>query len=112
MKNFGRRMKLTAHFGINDIKKKQTKEEIFKPSSNSKWLTKDTHHTIKNFIDVTSKDFVSEKSKRKQILKSNLTLDEWKVLSELAARNDIIMSNGERGGAVVIQHVKDYIKEA
>ena len=46
------------------------------------------------------------------MIKSILTLDERKALSELAASNDIIISNADKGGAAVIQDVKDYIKEA
>lgn len=68
------------------------------------------HH--KTFIDLTSKDSVVEKIKHKKILNPNLTWDERKALSELAALNDIITSNAENGGAVVIQDVKEYIKEA
>ena len=50
---FYRKIKLPAHFGPNDASKKQEEEDIFKPSSNKNWLTKSTHHTIKNFIDLT-----------------------------------------------------------
>ena len=46
------------------------------------------------------------------MIKSILTLDERKALSELAASNDIIISNTDKGGAAVIRDVKDYIKVA
>ena len=37
---------------------------------------------------------------------------QWKALQESSKPNDIILNNTDKGGAVVIQDVKDYIKEA
>ena len=42
------------------------------------------------------------------MLKSNLILSERKALTEVTARNDVVI---EKCGAVFIQDVKDYIKE-
>ena len=43
---------------------------------------------------------------------SNLTTKERKVMQELQSRNDIVITNAEKGGAVVILDVEDYVKEA
>ena len=45
-------------------------------------------------------------------MENNLTKRERKTLKELADRNDIIITKANKGGAVVIIDVKDYIKEA
>ena len=41
----------------------------------------------------------------------NLAPKERKALHELSKRNDIIISNADKGSAVVIEAVKYYIKE-
>ena len=51
-----------------------------------------------------------EKSKQK-ILRSNLSLDKRKALSELAAQNNIVISNADKSGPMVIQ-LHFYLKEA
>ena len=45
-------------------------------------------------------------------MENNLTKRERKTLKELADRNDIIITKANKGGAVVIIDVEDYIKEA
>ena len=44
--------------------------------------------------------------------KSNLTKEEKEALKDLQSHDDIIITNADKGGAVVIQDVTDYIKEA
>ena len=44
--------------------------------------------------------------------KQNLTQGEKKAMASLKDREDIIISKADKGGAVVIQNVDDYIKEA
>ena len=43
---------------------------------------------------------------------TNLTKQEKLALKELSKRDDVIFCNADKGGAVVIWDVKDYIKEA
>ena len=43
---------------------------------------------------------------------NNLTKGQKKALKELADRNDIIITKADKGGAVVIIDVDDYVKEA
>ena len=106
-------MKLSAHFLPNDANKKQIEEDIFKTPSYKNWLPKNTHRTIETFIDFTSKEIDMEKLKCiNMTLKHNLTPTARKELYELPKRNVIIISNAAKGGTVVIQDVKDYIKEA
>ena len=43
---------------------------------------------------------------------NNLTKNERTSMKELSEREDIIITKVDKGGAVVIVNVKDYIKEA
>ena len=43
--------------------------------------------------------------------KPNLSKGEQKIIEELAKRKDIIISNADKGGTVVIMDVEKYIKE-
>ena len=44
--------------------------------------------------------------------KSNLSAGEQKAMEKLAKRKDIIITNADKGGAVVIINVEKYINEA
>ena len=44
--------------------------------------------------------------------KPNLSKGEQKAMEELAKRKDIIITNADKGGAVVIMDVEKYINEA
>ena len=45
-------------------------------------------------------------------LKTNLTYKEHAAMEELAKRKDLIITNADKGGAVVIMDTDRYIKEA
>ena len=42
---------------------------------------------------------------------SNLSVKEQKALQELQSRDDIVITEAEKGGAVVILDVEDYMKK-
>ena len=42
----------------------------------------------------------------------NLSVKEQKALQELQSSDDIVITEADKGGAVVILDVEDYIKEA
>ena len=42
--------------------------------------------------------------------KQNLSVEEEKALGELKSRDDIVITEADKGGAVVILDVEDYIK--
>ena len=44
--------------------------------------------------------------------KPNLTKGEQKAMEELAKRKDVIITNADKGGAVVIMDVEKYINKA
>ena len=93
--NFFRLIKLRAHF--KDINPKSPK---------------DTHHNVSTFIDLAQNDLNKEKKKKIKNPKPNLSKGEQKAMEELAKRKGIIITNAEKGGAVVIIDVEKYIKEA
>ena len=83
----------------------------FKSKSNRQWLPKDTHHSVTSFIEAVDKDLSHPKEKQ-EIERNNLTKDELLGLEPLKKRDDIIITKADKGGAVVIISLKDYIKEA
>ena len=45
-------------------------------------------------------------------LKSNFTHEEHNAMQELAKRKDLIITNADKGGAVVVMDTDSYIKES
>lgn len=119
MKNFNKELNkwLTLEQMIQT--KFKTRKNIFKPRSDKKWVPKNTHYIIEAFIKDTSKDIEIEKSKQKktnnltiQTQHNNLTIEERRTLNERKVRSDVIISNVDKGGAVVTRDIKKYIQEA
>lgn len=101
---------MRSHFGINSNPRN---EKIFN-KSNSLWEPKEVHHTVKTFIeDFTQQvnNSLQEQTNDKKQYK-NLNKNEDGALKDLMERTDIIICNADKGGAVVIMDVKDYIQEA
>ena len=61
---------------------------------------------------ITAIDHNIKNSLVKPFPKDNLAKSEREALKNLQQRDDIIITNAEKGGAVVIIYVQDYIKEA
>ena len=101
---------LKSHFGNG-----QAKTYLgYKPKSNKNWLPKDIHHSVKTFIESLKDDMNSTTTTNscQPHTRSNLTKGEIDSLYELKNRDDIIVTKADKGGAVVIMNVDDYIKEA
>ena len=107
IKLFNRRIKLRDHFGDQ-----LTGKPIFK--SNSTWEPKDTHHTVRTFIE----DFTRKAGEeldgptQQRRASSNLSKAELSALQDLKEMDNIIITKADKGGAVVIQDVGAYIQEA
>ena len=114
IKKFTRKIKLKAHFATTnseDQTNEQTQKEFYIRNPNSTWEPTNNHHTIKSFIEAVNNDIDNlpqNNSKRKY----NLTKAERKALEELRDRSDLVITNADKGGAVVIQDTENYIKEA
>ena len=100
MKNFFRSIKLRAHFKTEEKpdERKPIEEQIFRKKRN--WTPPRTHHTVETFIQAVTRDI--HDSKREPLPKPNLSKGEQKALSDLQKRNDIVITNADKGGAVVI----------
>ena len=105
--NFARKIKLKAYFGS-----KPRASNEFKPETNSTWEPPYTHHTVKTFLDAVGQDLENNTDNNKISNKQNLTKEERKALNNLRNRDDIIISQADKGGAIVIINVEDYIAEA
>ena len=78
--------------------------------SNNEWLPTKVHHTVDSFIEKFQKDL--SKLKPNTIRNNdNLTKPERQALGQLKLRDDIIIMRADKGGAVVIMDIIDYVKE-
>ena len=110
--DFLRLIKLKAYFKDNNMDNSTTEEQLFKPKTNKKWKPDKNHHTVETYIDATKNALeTEEQNNSKNKYYNNLTKGERKALKELADRNDIIITKADKGGAVVIIDVEDYVKE-
>ena len=73
---------------------------------------KETHHTVSTYIDLKENDITALMKQPTKKLKSNLTYNKHTAMVELAKRKDLIKTNPDKGGAVVIMDTDSYIKEA
>ena len=109
MKHFFRRTKLRTHFKNEETldEGKPKEEQIF--TKRNQWTPPRTHHTVETFIQAVTRDI--QDSKRNPFPKQNLSKGEQKALSNFKKRNDIIFTNADKGGTVVIIDTKRYIDE-
>ena len=85
----------------------------FQIKNKQKWAPQDTHNNVGTLIDLVENNLNKEKTKTKMKKpKPNLSKGEEKAMEELAERKDIIITNADKGAAVVIIDVEKYISEA
>ena len=105
LQNFFRLIKLRAHFKDETCiaTVNQPNEQVpFKIKNKEKWTPKETHHTVSTYIDLVENDINALMKEPTKKLKSNLTYKEHAAMEELAKRKDLIITNADKGGAVVI----------
>ena len=98
-------IKLRAHFGSIE---NNSNERRFK--SNSNWLLDKLPSCVEIFI--TAINHEKRSSKTKKLSRDNLKKCGGEALLNLQERDDIIITKAEKGGAVIILDIKDYIDEA
>ena len=75
----------------------------FRLQPNKRWTPPNAHHTIMTFIELFENQIKEDISKSKHYIKhKNLTNNELKALKELQKRDDIIIINADKGGAITI----------
>ena len=67
------------------------------------------HHTVNTFCEAISNE-IKTKTERKTTY-NNLKKSELQALDELQTRDDIVITRADKGGAVVIMDVDDYVAE-
>ena len=81
-------------------------------TSNKTWEPKQVHHTVSTFIESFKNSFTTSLELERKPPTTNLTKNETIALENLMLRDDIVICNADKGNAVVILDVEDYIKEA
>ena len=84
----------------------------YKNKTNPEWLPKDIHHSVKTFMESVDRDLQKETNETTPEREQNLTKGEIQSLRNLKERDDIIITKADKGGAVVIINIDDYLKEA
>ena len=87
-------------------------QQIFKPQKKEKWTPNKNHHTVLTYIEATQRELEKDQTKMEEKPYNNLTKNERRSIKESSEREDIIMTKADKGGAIAIVDVKDYIKEA
>ena len=107
---FARKIKLKTHFGNQTRPIDET--TIFKAASNKEWTPR-VHHTVETFIEAFKKDIKTElEATNHNKRPRNLSKPEEEALTNLKKRTDIILINADKGGALTILNLEDYINEA
>ena len=112
LNDFFRRIKLKAYFKDTPINKNDDEGRLFKQSKNKKWTPPNNHHTINTYVEAVKKDIEQRKTLTPRKIRPNLRKDEKLALKVLLKRDDIIITNVDKGGAVVIMDVNNCTREA
>ena len=108
MEKYFRRLALRAYFKSDQ----KFKYEGITSNSNSTWMPKTIHHSVKTYIQAVKNDIEDHVPTANRNNRSNLSQGEQTALANLKKRDDILISKADKGGAVVIQDVGAYITEA
>ena len=112
MEDFYRRIKLKAHFKNPENKARSTEEGVFRKPTNKTWVPNNNHHSIDIFMEAAHNEINNEIEKTKRPNYSNLFVKEQKTLQKLQSRDSIVITEADKGDAVVMLDVEDYLKEA
>ena len=85
---------------------------MFRKPIDKTWIPQKNHHTIETFIEATNNEINEEIAHMKPPKYSNLSKGEKKPLEDLQERDDIVIVYDDKGGAVVIIDVSNYIEKA
>ena len=101
-----------AYFKDTPNDKNDDESRLFKQNKNKKWTPPNNHHIINTYVEAVKKDIEQSKTVTPRKLRSNLSKDERVALKDLSKREDIIITNADKGGAEVAMDINDYIREA
>ena len=86
--------------------------EPFDIKNKQKRTPKETHQIIGTFIGLVENDINNAKARKTKNPKPSLTKEEKTAMEALAERTDIILTNADKGEAVIIMNTDYYINEA
>ena len=91
-----------------------TEDQFFQPKTNKEWRPDKNHHTIKPYIEATKNAVETEEqnANKNKYYNELITKGKRTALKEFAEWNDIILAKVDKGRAVAIIDVEDYVKEA
>ena len=112
LNDFFRRIKLKAYFKDTPNNKNDDESKLFKQKKNKKWTPPNNHHTINTYVEAVKKYIEQRKIVTPRKIRPNLNKDEKLAPKDLSKRDDIIITNADKGGAMVIMDVNEYIREA
>ena len=101
-----------AYFKDTPSNKNDDKSRLFKQNKNKKWTPPNNHHTINTYVEAVKKDIEQSKTVTPRKIRPNLSKDEKVALKDLSKPDDIIITKVDKGGAVVIMGIIDYIMKA
>ena len=111
--NLGRKLKLRTHFGNTKTLDTNDESITFKPPTNKTWTPPPkVHHTIKTFSESFQKQIDQHPSEATPRNTYNLSTEERLELQRLRQKNDIIIIKADKGGAITILNLEDYITDA
>ena len=116
IKNFERKIELKSFFELKNLNKLNKHNNVssnipnIKPKST--WEPPKNHHTINRFIEALNND-VDELFQQKQTLpRNNISQHERNVINKFSKPEDLVFTKADKGGAIVILEVGDYIEKA
>ena len=112
LQNLYHLIKLKAYFIDTESTTKQDENTIFIPGKQNSWTLSQNHHSIETVNGLVQHDINEAKILNTKRPKDNLTKGGQKALEELSKRDDIIITNADNGGAMVIMDINKYISEA
>ena len=92
--------------------KNDDENSLFKQNKNKEWTPPKNLHTISTYVEAVKKDIEQSKTVPSRKIRSNLNKDKKVTLKDLSKRDEIIITNANKGGAVVIMDANDYTWEA
>ena len=84
----------------------------FQTSKQQKTTCNKNHHTIETYVEATERELKQQGDISDNKGYNNLSKGETIAMKELSDHTDIIITKHNKGGAVAIMDVKDYINEA
>ena len=88
-----------------------TEDQIFKPQSKKKWTPNKNHYIIETYTEATEREPKQQGDISGNKGYNNLSKGERIAMKDLSDSTDIIITKADKGGAVAIMDVKDYINE-